>query len=387
MRIGRIKPETWQCVKGLEQVLVRYTGYAAISGFAEVANELDSAKRYVIEYGVETVEVEAEDQLGKEERDALWVRYNASLIDQLVQELELPIWPTLRPTVAYVVVTERWGQPHVPSVQEYPALVIYLERIFKQRGVASQRISASALRGISANDLWNVDQQVSDQLRAASDADISLLIRVHAPDRVETQDVDFLFLDAETETLLKRSAPNLLLALDQGIDTYIDRLSASLAFLGGGESEFDLYIQILGVRGYAEYRQVLDQIAGLEQVLSVRIENATDQSVGYLIRYQSDQQLLVESIMEITGVSRVSNELDALDTLVPVSDIDIDMPGSAESPIYFRYPNPTFTLSPEAINLAKPDRPEMRQTEGVPAVSSRQEQSRNILDNQSGVGG
>ncbi|MEQ9564860.1 MAG: DUF2066 domain-containing protein, partial [Pseudomonadales bacterium] len=35
---------------GLEQVLVRYTGYSGIADFPELQSELDNAQSYVIEY-------------------------------------------------------------------------------------------------------------------------------------------------------------------------------------------------------------------------------------------------------------------------------------------------------------------------------------------------
>ena len=61
--------------EGLEQVFVRYTGYASIANFLEIGRELDSAQRYVIEYGVETIEHVAEDGLAVTETDGLWIRY------------------------------------------------------------------------------------------------------------------------------------------------------------------------------------------------------------------------------------------------------------------------------------------------------------------------
>ena len=61
--------------QGLEQVLIRYSGYSSIASIVGVADELKSAQRYVIEYGVETIEMESADGLSKEQGDALWVRF------------------------------------------------------------------------------------------------------------------------------------------------------------------------------------------------------------------------------------------------------------------------------------------------------------------------
>ena len=121
--------------QGLEQVLVRYTGYSGIGQFPELESEFDNAQRYVIEHGVETASKPLPDGLGVTERDSLWIRYNANLIDQLAKSQELPIWPTWRPSLQYIVVSELWGEPHFPSREEQPALFLQIQSIFQKRGL------------------------------------------------------------------------------------------------------------------------------------------------------------------------------------------------------------------------------------------------------------
>lgn len=325
--------------KGLEQVLIRYTGYSSITNILGVSSELNSAQRYVIEYGVETIEQESEDGLGKKQGDALWVRFNSNLIDQLAHKLELPIWPTLRPTLSYVVVMDLWGEAHIPSHDEYPALYLHLERIFKERGIAAEPFGRQRLAGFKPEDFWQIDQQTAERLQQRSTTDVTMVVRLHKQGKQERK-IDFLFMGADSETLIHQTSEDLISGLDAGINQYVDGLSTGLAFLGGADVELDLYVQIVGMRSYSEYRRVLNQIAGLEQVISVRMENATDQSIGYLIRYQSDQALLIESITEITGIQ----QLPAIGDEILESGSE---PGRIELPMYFRYPNPTFPVSPE----------------------------------------
>ena len=342
--------------KGLEQVLIRYTGYAAIAGIVAVADELNSAQKYVIEYGVDTVEIESQDGLGTEKGDALWVRFNSNLIDQLARGLELPIWPTLRPTVSYAVVMDLWGKPHILAAGEYPALSLHLSRIFNERGLAAKQISQELLlAGIQASDLWDIDQKIADGLKRLSTADITMLVRLHARES-QGQKLDFLFFESDAETVIHETAEDLISGLDEGINQYVDELSTGLAFLGGGDVELGLYVQILGMRSYREYKKILNQIAGLEQVLSVRMENATDESIGYLILYQSNRALLIESITEITGIKQIPAIAEQSRQAIAG-----DSGGSAESPVYFRYPNPTFIVAP----VDRPEDPK-RRPPGVP---------------------
>jgi len=216
---------------------------------------------------------------------------------------------------------------------------MHLSRIFNERGMAAKQISKTRLSGIQARDLWEINQGVADQLNQRAGTDVTLVVRLHSQNKGE-QKIDFLFMEEEAETVIHQKSDNLIAGLDQGINQYVDELSTSLAFLGGADVELDLYVQILGMRSYSEYKRVLNQIAGLEQVLSVRMESATDQSIGYLIRYQSDQALLIESITEITGIQQLSSRVQDEQTAGII-------PGSAEMPLYFRYPNPTFTIEPK----------------------------------------
>ena len=342
--------------QGLEQVLIRYSGYSSIASIVGVAEELKSAQRYVIEYGVETIEMESADGLSKEQGDALWVRFNASLIDQLAHSLELPIWPTLRPTLSYVVVMDLWGEAHIPSKTEYPALYLHLERLFNERGIAQNPLTTTQLAGIKAEDLWNIDQQTAELLKSRSTSDVTLVIRLH--DQTANQvELDFLFMEPDAETLIHQRSESLIEGLDQGINQYVDQLSTGLAFLGGADIELDLYVKILGMRSYSEYKKVLKQIAGLEQVLSVRMESATDQGIGYLIRYQSDRALLVESMMEITGIEQLPAVVNSADVVL----------GSSEAPLYFQYPNATFVVpyqnndNLKPLGAQKPKAPKARQ--------------------------
>ncbi len=120
--------------EGLEQVLVRYTGYSGIGQFPELESEFNNAQRYVIEYGVESTEYPLSDGLGVEEGDSRWIRYNANLIDQLAKSLELPIWPTWRPSLQYIVVTELWGSHIFPQGKSSPRCFYSFNRFSRSVG-------------------------------------------------------------------------------------------------------------------------------------------------------------------------------------------------------------------------------------------------------------
>jgi len=335
--------------EGLEQVLVRYTGYSAIGQFPELESEFSNAQRYVIEYGVETTAYPLPDEMGVAEGDSLWIRYNASLIDQFAKSLELPIWPTWRPSLQYIVVTKLWGEPHFPSREEQPALFLQLRSIFQKRGLNASYLS-SAMSGFNASRIWAMDTETADRLVQNSTADIVTVIRI-SPDS-EGYTLDMLFMSASNDTRLRRTSSSLFEGLNVGINDFVDSLSTQLAFLGGTDQDLELYLRVDGVRGFSEYRTLLDQFTDLEQVIFARMDHADDRGVRFLLRYQSDQALLIDSIIAITGLqlvdttsARVERSSDTLSIDNQQQPMRFGMPGSVQNPLLFFNPDQNF-LSP-----------------------------------------
>lgn len=327
--------------KGLEQVLVRYTGYSGIGDFPELQPEFDNAQRYVIEYGVETAPRLLPDRLGVVDGDSLWIRYNSSLIDQLATSLELPIWPTWRPSFQYLVVTELWGEPHLPTREEQPALFLQLEKIFHERGLDGSAINTE-IPEFTADRIWAMDLQTAEELKQSSTADIVSVIRIE-PDSSDFT-VDLLFMSAGQDSLLRRNSTEILDGLESGLNEYIDSLSSELAFLGGTDQEFELYLRIAGVRSFNEYRNLLDQFNGLEQVVFARMDRADDRGIRFLLRYQSDQALLIDSIVAITGLQMVETSLAGSESVEEDSEGSrgFSMPGSEQNPLRFFNPDQNF---------------------------------------------
>ena len=332
--------------QGLEQVLVRYTGYSGIGQFPELEPEFDNAQRYVIEYGVETASQPLPDGLGVAEGDSLWIRYNANLIDQLAKSQELPIWPTWRPSLQYIVVSELWGEPHFPSREEQPALFLQIQSIFQKRGLNASYLN-SAMSGFNASRIWTMDTQTANRLVQGSSADIVTVIRITPGDPENT--LDMLFMSAGKDTRLRRTSSSLLEGLNDGINDFVDSLSSQLAFLGGTDQDLELYLRVDGVRSFNEYRTLLDQFAGLEQVIFARMDRADDRGLRFLLRYQSDQALLIDSIVAITGLQlidttsvRAELSADDLSNDIQQNPLSFGIPGSVQNPLRFFNPDQNF---------------------------------------------
>ncbi len=159
------------------------------------------------------------------------------------------------------------------------------------------------MSGFNASRIWAMDTETADRLVQNSTADIVTVIRI-TPDSSDYT-LDMLFMSAGNDTRLRRTSSSLLEGLNDGLNVFVDSLSTQLAFIGGADQDLELYFRVDGVRSFSEYRTLLDQFADLEQVIFARMDRADDRGVRYLLRYQSDQALLIDSIVAITGLQLV----------------------------------------------------------------------------------
>jgi len=293
---------------GFAQVLVRLTGYSRVAQLAGVAGELARAQTYLLESSVERAPVVAADRLGTEQGDLLWVRFNRALVDALVERLELPVWPALRPSLAYVAVSDHWGVPAIPTAAEHPALWLRLQSLFAGRGLVAGALDVAQLGGLAAADLWNLDARGVRRLRRVRErAGVDILALVRAERLAGGARVDFLFLAADGATVRGSGLyPDLLAGLAAGVNSYIDDLALGLSFVGGATAQRALRVRVEGVRTRAQYRRILRLVAGLEQVSAAHLHSIDDRGMTLAVRYQSDVRLLQDAIVELAGLEQAA---------------------------------------------------------------------------------
>jgi hypothetical protein len=99
-----------------------------------------------------------------------------------------------------------------------------------------------------------------------------------------------------------------------------------------------------GVRRFSEYRTLLDQLAGLEQVVLARMDRADDRGVRFLLRYQSNQALLIDSIVAITGLHLLETSSQTPDLIEEDAGETrgLALPGSEQNPLRFFNPDQNF---------------------------------------------
>ena len=295
---------------GLEQVLVRYSGYSAAVELDGISEAIVNAENYVVEFSVETRDVPATDGLSTEESQFLWVRYNASQIDQLAQDYQVPIWSSLRPSVRYMVLQELWDQPTYMSRDTFPAMVVNLESLFAARGLPAKPFEP---RLMDAKRVWDLSELDAYALLNEADADLLVIVRVLSG-RLSVTRSEVVIVQDGDPTVLREQAGGAIPDADSALNKFVDSYSLSRAFLGGADQASEVFISVLGFDGFGYYRQVLNVLSGVEQVSGARLEALKDNQMMFRVMYGANHERLISSILRQIDLEQASSQNGALGT-------------------------------------------------------------------------
>lgn len=295
-------------VEGLEQVLVRYSGYSGIGSLSGVSSALSNADAYVIEFAVETEMVPAEDNLSVEKAEALWVRYNASQVDSLFDQQQLPIWSSVRPDVQYLVVQQLWGEPTLMTAQSFPAIEAALDSVFSERGLPAVSFDSPEL---PVDRIWQMREVDAYSLYHQSGADLLVLVRI-LDGSSQGQRAEVLIVQEDGLSMYREQTGTAMSDVSAAINEFVDSYSANYAFLGGTGQASDIYISVLGLEAFSGYRRFLDVLSGLEQVSLARLEALKGDQMLFRVAYGSNKERLLADIGKQTGLTTVSRQFNAL---------------------------------------------------------------------------
>lgn len=321
---------------GLEQVLIKYAGRSDVIRAVDAAM-LQDAQRFVVEYAVESVLVPSEDQLSTEKMEALWIRYNATSIDQFVSDQRLPIWPALRADVRYIVLRQRNGEPVVRTAQDEPAVFATLERFLLERGLPYAAFESPKM---SASRIWRMNDVDALQLRNQSGADIVVVVRILdgpvdmidpektppiGAELIIVHDDERSFFGGDSAGLVGEATAGLpagaSLDVASAIHQFVDKYASNRTFVGlenGGE---DIYISVLGMEMFSEYQSFLDVVTDLEQVSSARLEAVAGEQMLFRVSYGAEKQRLLQALARRTSL------------VVNTTDGSTEYKGSRDNPL------------------------------------------------------
>jgi hypothetical protein len=276
----------------LARVLTRVTGRRGAPLDPQLQPLLSEPSRYLNSYGV--------DRQGRPQ-----VSFNATRIDQALNELNLPIWGPERPlTLLWIAVDDGVGGRALLPANELvadlsPAMMQLLTMIrtelltvADERGlpIALPLLDLEDLNAVSFTDVWGgfEDRVVAASARYRADA--VLIGRVRPS-----------FGGNEVQWLLIQDAvrrPIDGVAVRDGLDAVADLYAAELGVIGGARTT---RLTVLDIATPADYGRVMSYLEGLSVLQTVDVESLEQGVLSLRVAARGDARVL-ERVLSLGGV-------------------------------------------------------------------------------------
>ena len=295
---------------GLLDVLVRVSGRVDIVEHPLVTAALRTPENYYTEFSYKTIESGGSDaELSAPTPQKMQIRFEPSLISDLLRLAGLPVWGSNRPSVLFWVARGSGAERAVLGEGSSGVFAQSVRERAESRGVPvyfpvwdledSSRVTVS--------EIWG---RFLDQIEAASERyspDKLLVVRVEK--RYAGQwHVDWSYGDQgewRVGTLLKASETEAAIAL---VDEITALLSAQYA---GTSARSALRLNVEGISGVAALAEVERYLQRLSSVLDVRLRRVKGDLLTFDVRSEGDLEQLIDLIALDRDLTLLSSDVGA----------------------------------------------------------------------------
>ena len=295
---------------GLLDVLVRVSGRVDIVEHPLVMAALRTPENYYTEFSYQTIESGGSDaELSAPTPQKMQIRFEPSLISDLLRLAGLPVWGSNRPSVLFWVARGSGAERAVLGEGSSGVFAQSVRERAESRGVPvyfpvwdledSSRVTVS--------EIWG---RFLDQIEAASERyspDKLLVVRVEK--RYAGQwHVDWSYGDQgewRVGTLLKASETEAAIAL---VDEITALLSAQYA---GTSARSALRLNVEGISGVAALAEVERYLQRLSSVLDVRLRRVKGDLLTFDVRSEGDLEQLIDLIALDRDLTLLSSDVGA----------------------------------------------------------------------------
>ncbi len=260
--------------QAMAQVLVKISGYSGTPGFPAIQAELRRADQYLLEFAIESRPLPRPDGIGVQPGEVLWVRFNQQLIDQLVRDYELPLWPSSRPEIRLGLQARLGAEQVALDERSHPAAAALLDQLAYRRGL---HLVLRQPRGEQEADYAGLLSLDYDRFGG-------ILARIELSDQRGMPG----FVEARGD--------NLEQALTRAFDQLVDQLALQTSFVAGRESGNSVLVRLSGVSSFRAYQLALESLRSLEMVNELRVVWLNLDEVQFNLRIGASPAQLADAL-------------------------------------------------------------------------------------------
>ena len=296
---------------GLATVLVRISGSNRAGDNERIRISLRNPDSFMSEFSYSNLDQQTVEE-GSKYRQLAKVRYDAQLINQLLQDADIPVWGSNRPELlAWVAIDDAGSQQTLSATGSHPVKAA-LEAEADRRGVPLifPLMDLEDIDKLSFNDLWYLfrDKLEIASSRYSPEAILAGKLYRSADDRWSSRWL-FIFNGSAINFETPSQEPGNGVA--QALGVAADYLAQHYAVSSGESHSIDVTFEVMGVNSTSDYAQAVHYLEGIAMIRQVSLVAVEKDKLILNIRADGTLGKLQETIALDSKLIRRQNSADA----------------------------------------------------------------------------
>lgn len=296
--------------EALSAVIVKVTGDPRWLENPTVERAISQAQNYVeaTSYFSESIQLPLEDntlspdvsepQFYSVEQRIISVNFAATLIDELLEDTNIPVWDSNRPSVlVWMVLQSSAGDRTFLTEDSNPEIVAAMREFATNRGlpIIFPVLDFEDRRNLSENTVWNLDELAIATASERYGADSILSGRLHFTASGELVGLwQFLFQDEAT--VFDGFDNDLQAYLHEPLNRITTQLAGYFAILPEFVDGETIRLRIDGIKNLTAYSSLLNYVENLGLVESVTTAEVDGERIELMLGLLGDSRQLYEQI-------------------------------------------------------------------------------------------
>lgn len=298
-------------IEGLMEVLYRITGTEAAFESEYVLNRLEKALSYVEQFQFRALD--DADMRAQGYQEYMRMRFSELVIENLIADAGLGLWPISRPNTLVWLVEDHpeFGRQTFNEFSEH-ALITQLAQTALIRGLPLNYplLDLEDQLNLSANDVWDFNEQAIKEASQRYEADAILVGRVTTLSNGELWSSWQFYHAGTTRQYDVRAESPLVDVGRQALMPLADFLANKYAFVPEVQTSPSLMMYLSGVTDFAAYYKALAYLEDLALVNSVSLLEVRQDVLSLSVGTESSLELLLRTFKldKKIAVQKATNE-------------------------------------------------------------------------------
>jgi uncharacterized protein len=304
--------------RAMREVLLKVSGSERVLQDNALQAALQDASRYTQRYQYSTVPIPEDEQrldsAGRlpTTRLMLEVEFEARRIDALLAEHGYGVWGRVRPATLVWMGVEQNGKRILVGADDAGLVRQVLDRTARQRAlpVMLPKLDSEDHARVQTADLWGGFYDDIQRASARYHAQAILVGRLY-PISSQQWEVQWTLLQGDEMHRWQLRSADASTLIASGVEESAEWLSSRFAG-SAQEASGDLRLHVEGVENLHSYRRLMDHLAGLNGVQSIRLESLQEDTINISMSVDSGRDALIRNIalgrlLEPTGPADARN--------------------------------------------------------------------------------